>query len=312
VSTPRFADRATRPSRGPTDILAWKLWRRGDPEAADHAALEQLRPALRKLTPDALAAPEAALTWLGHATFCLRLGGLAILTDPIFSRRIQNVVPRQCPLPIEVAALPKIDVVTVSHDHMDHMDFPSLRALGPGPLYVVPLGNAERLRALGLERVIELDWWQSHQEGKLTITLVPARHWSMRMPWTRNDTLWGGFVFRGPEGSAYHAGDTAIGDHYREIGQRLGPIDLAMLPIGAYSPRWFMAPQHQCPEEAGEGFLDLGARRFVAMHWGTFRLTDEPIGEPPVRLRAYFARHQLPSSRLWIPDIGERRHFTAI
>ncbi len=309
----RFDDLATQPRRGPRDILRWKLGDpltgRHEPRPPDARALDQVRPGVRdrEAAAAALARPEAALTWLGHATFALRLGGQLVLTDPVLCARIQGVVARLTPPGVAVDRLPPVDVVTVSHDHMDHMDYWSLRRLPRDALYLVPLGNGARLAPLGLRHVVELDWWQTHRHGTLEITLVPARHWSMRMPWTRNQTLWGGFVYRGPEGVAYHSGDTAFGPHYGEIGARTGRIDWAMLPIGAYSPRWFMEPQHQNPEEAGEGFLALGARLLVAMHWGTFKLTDEPIGEPPARLRAWWAARALPAERLWIPDIAERR-----
>ena len=136
---------------------------------------------------------------------------------------------------------------------------------------------------------------------------MPAAHWSMRSPWDRNATLWGGFVFRGPEGAAYHAGDTAAGAHFAEIGRRAGPIDWALLPIGAYEPRWFMESIHMGPEEAGDGYLALGAKHLLAMHWGTFRMTDEAIGAPPAALRTWWRAHGLPDDRLWILDVGEAR-----
>ena len=294
------------------DSRRWKLGR-GEPRAEDAATLDAVRPGVRDPVAAAagLAERAASLTWLGHASYALRLSGQLVLTDPVLCSRIQNVITRLTPPGVPVEALPPADVVLVSHDHMDHMDFWTLRRLGPGPTYVVPVGNGERLRALGHTKVVELDWWQSCKVcgdgGDLEVTLVPARHWSMRMPWTRNQTLWGGFVVRGREGVAYHSGDTAFGPHFAEIAARVGAIDWAMLPIGAYSPRWFMAPQHQDPEEAGEAFVALGARLFVAMHWGTFKLTDEPIGEPPARLLAWWRERGLPAERLWIPDVGERR-----
>jgi L-ascorbate metabolism protein UlaG (beta-lactamase superfamily) len=187
-----------------------------------------------------------------------------------------------------------------------------LHKLPDEALYIVPLGNAARLGKVGKSNGVELDWWQRHEVGGLEITLVPARHWSMRMPWNRNDTLWGGYVIRGPEGTAYHSGDTAWGDHFAEIGQRFAgaagaPIDWAMLPIGGYAPRWFMEPQHIDPVEAGRAFEALGANNLLAMHWGTFKLTDEAIGEPPARLRAYWAERRLDPARLWILDPGEAR-----
>jgi L-ascorbate metabolism protein UlaG (beta-lactamase superfamily) len=129
----------------------------------------------------------------------------------------------------------------------------------------------------------------------------------MRLPWDRDDALWGGFVVRSADGALYHSGDTGYFDGFKEIGERAGPIDWALLPIGAYEPRWFMEPQHASPEDAGQAFLDLGARQLVAMHWGTFRLTDEPRAEPPERIRAFFAARALDPERLWVLDIGENR-----
>jgi L-ascorbate metabolism protein UlaG (beta-lactamase superfamily) len=310
----RFDDRATQPSRGPRDLWRWKVWDRltgRAPRRADWKAIDAVRPGLRDDGAAALAAGDPVAVWLGHATWALRLGAQLVVTDPVFGRAGKGAVARLVPpgaAPGDPARpLPPVDVVTLSHDHMDHMDLRSLRRLGPAPCYVVPVGNGPRLAALGLPRVVELDWWQSHTEGALTITLVPARHWAMRMPWTRNETLWGGFVIRGPEGVAYHAGDTAYGPHFAEIAARCGPIDWAMLPIGAYAPRWFMAPQHMNAEEAGRAFVELGARHLLAMHWGTFRLTDEAIGEPPEQLRAWVAAEGIAAERIWIVDVGEAR-----
>jgi L-ascorbate metabolism protein UlaG (beta-lactamase superfamily) len=297
----RFDDRATRPQRGPLDILRWKL---GGPGPADSAGF---RPPRRENDGALVRAPEASLTWVGHASFLLRLGGRLVALDPIWSSRIGGTVPRLAPPGVRLEDAGAIDIVCVTHNHMDHMDLPTLRRIGPAALYVVPLGCA---RFVEMPRVVELDWWQSHTDGDLTITLVPSRHWSMRMPWTRNDSLWGGFVVRGPEGCAYHSGDTAMFDGFVEIGRRLGPIDWAMLPIGAYEPRWFMQAQHVNPEEAGQAFCDLAARTLVAMHWATFRLTDEPLGEPPDRIRRFFAERGLDDRRLWLLDIGESRRLS--
>ena len=307
----RFTDRATQPARGPADIFRWRvldrLPGRRRPRADDHAALDEVRPAVRPGGAAALAAGAPTACWVGLAAWMVRTGGLLLAIDPIFSATIQGVVRRLVPPGVALAELPPVDAVLVTHDHMDHMDLPSLRALGDGPTYVVPLGNGPRIARLGARTVVELDWWQSHALGDVTITLVPARHWSMRAPWNRNQSLWGGYVIRSNDGVLYHSGDTAGGDHFAEIGARLGPIDWAMLPIGAYEPRWFMEPQHCDPDDAGAGFLALGARHFLAMHWGTFRLTDEPVGEPPARLRAFWERHGLPAERLWLLDVGEAR-----
>jgi L-ascorbate metabolism protein UlaG (beta-lactamase superfamily) len=211
------------------------------------------------------------------------------------------------PPAVPLAEMPAVDVVLVTHDHRDHMDLPTLARLPDTAQYIVPLGNSARLAHAN---IVELDWWQTHTIGALEITLVPARHWSMRAPWNRNDTLWGGYVIRAPEGIAYHSGDTAWGDHFAEIGS-FAAIDWAMLPIGGYAPRWFMEPQHVDPEEAARGFEALGARNLLAMHWGTFRLTDEPVGEPPARLRAWWRERGLAEDRLWICDIGEVRSLTS-
>jgi L-ascorbate metabolism protein UlaG (beta-lactamase superfamily) len=244
---------------------------------------------------------------VGHASFALRLGGLTVLTDPIWSMRIQGVVPRLRPPGIALEAVGPVDLVTVSHDHYDHLDLPTLKRIGPRARYVVPLGVGATLREAGLPDVVELDWWQSHTLRSLEVTLVPARHWSMRMPWTRNESLWGGFVLRAPEAVVYHAGDTGFFNDFKDIGERIGTIDHALLPIGAYEPRWFMEPQHMNPEDARRAFELLGARTLVAMHWGTFRLTDEPVGEPPWRVRALWEASGDDPSRLWVLDLGETR-----
>ncbi len=300
----RFDDRATRPARGPADMLRWKVLRRSEPRREDFAALDALRPGVQTDGAAALASGDPVAVWIGHATWALRLGGKLVVTDPIWSTKISGVVPRLVPPGVALEAMPPIDIVLVTHDHRDHMDLPTLVRLGDAPLYIVPLGNGRRVRH---PNVVELDWWQTHEVDGLAITLVPARHWSMREPWNKNATLWGGFVVRAREGTAYHSGDTAFGDHFAEIAARVGPIDWAMLPIGGYSPRWFMEPQHVDPTEAARGFEALGARHLLAMHWGTFRLTDEAIGEPPASLRAYWREHELADDRLWIVDVGEPR-----
>jgi L-ascorbate metabolism protein UlaG (beta-lactamase superfamily) len=302
----RFDELATQPARGPGDILRWRFGKR-DPRHPDHATLDAIRPVWREGGAEALAEPAARAVWIGHATWALRLGGKLVVTDPIWSRSISGAVRRLVEPGIELAAMPPIDVVLVTHDHRDHMDLPTLARMPHEALYITGAGNGERLRKLGRRNVVELEWWQSHAHGALTFTFVPARHWSMRMPWNRNATLWGGFVVHGPEGTAYHSGDTAWADHFAEIGARLGPIDWAMLPIGGYAPLWFMESQHIGPEQAGRAFEALGARNLLAMHWGTFRLTDEAVGEPVMRLRAWWAERGLADNRLWIPDLGEAR-----
>jgi L-ascorbate metabolism protein UlaG (beta-lactamase superfamily) len=212
---------------------------------------------------------------------------------------------------VALRKLPRLDVVTVSHSHYDHFDLPTLREIGNDTVYVVPAGNGEILRSQQFAQVVELGWWDTYRfpgAEQLSVTLVPAQHWSMRTPWDRNERLWGGFVLTGPEGTSYHAGDTAFSeDVFRQIGARFPRIDWAMLPIGAYEPEWFMRPQHMGPEEAGRAWEILGAKNLCAMHWGTFDLTDEPPAAPPARLRAWWKERGHDPARLWIFDVGETR-----
>ena len=254
-----------------------------------------------------LASPTPHLTWIGHATFVQRLGGLLLATDPIWSPSI-HTVGRLAPPGVALADTPPLDVVTVSHAHFDHLDLPTLKAIGGETLFVVPKDNGDLLRGAGLRNVVELEWWQTHRVGELRITLVPAQHWSMRSPFDKNRRLWGGYVYESPEGTSYHAGDTAFAaDVFEAIAARFPRIDWAMLPIGAYEPRWFMRRQHMGPEEAGRTWEILGAKNLVAMHWGTFQLTDEPLGEPPERMRAWFSERGHTPERLWILELGETR-----
>jgi len=305
----------TVPDKGLGAVLKWQIF--------DRLAGKRRRDPPGYATPrrendgTALLAPTPHLTWIGHASFVLRLGGALVATDPVFAPRMG---PRRRLTAPGVAPerLPPIDVVTVSHSHYDHMDIPSLRGLAArgSPVFVVPKDNAEILRAAGIERVVELGWWESTAVGGVRVTCVPAQHWSMRVPWDRNARLWGGFVYESRDGVAYHAGDTAMSEGvFQAIGERCPRIDWAMLPIGAYDPPWFMSPQHMGPEEAGRAWELLRARVLVAMHWGTYPLTDEPVSEPPERMRAWFEQHGHPgesaseraSERLWILDVGETR-----
>jgi L-ascorbate metabolism protein UlaG (beta-lactamase superfamily) len=293
-------------NKGLGDIVRWQLGDRllGSPKRPEPPPFTTPRrpndgARLRTMTPH--------LTWIGHASFVQRLGGKLIATDPIFRERLGP--RRRLTAPgIALGDVPPLDVVTISHSHYDHLDLETLRRIGP--LYVVPRDVGELLRDAGLPRVVELGWWETHVMDDLSITLVPAQHWSMRVPWDRNKRLWGGFVYQGTadEPTTYHAGDTALSEQvFRAIADRCPPIDYAMLPIGAYEPRWFMRPQHMDPDDAGQAFEWLGARVFCAMHWGTFKLTDEPIGEPPERIRTYWAKRQLGAERLWLFDVGETR-----
>lgn len=302
----RFDHLATQPARGPKDILRWRvldpLKGQSRPKEAPFVTPQQA------YDKEMVASGAPSLLWIGHASFLLTLGGKRILVDPILGPRVGPIKRLVAP-GIPWKELPPIDIVVITHNHRDHLDTWSVERLGDKPTYVVPLGNSRFLKAAGSNaKIVELDWWQTTGIGSLELMLVPARHWSMHFPWDRNDALWGGCVIRGPEGTAYHSGDTAYWDTFEEIGRRAGPIDWAMLPIGAYEPRWFMEPQHMGPEEATQAAKLLKARHFVAMHWGTFRLTDEPISEPPIRARAACVDQGFPEKNLWIMDVGETRY----
>lgn len=228
------------------------------------------------------------LTWIGHSGFLVGLGGASVLVDPVFSDRIGCVYRRSCRPGLTPDQLPPVDAVLVTHNHYDHLDAPSIDALGRSVPAVVPQGLGRWMADRG-RSAIELGWWQSTRIGPLEITMVPARHWSRRRLADTNRSWWGGYVVRGGGTGVYHAGDTAWFDGFAEIGRRLGPLAAAMLPIGGYDPAWFMEEQHLNPEQAAEAWRELGAEVMVPMHWGSFRLTDEPLSEPIRRLRAWWA-----------------------
>jgi len=288
--------------RGLRHVLKWKLGL--GPEPKRRTPKTAAMPFVTNDGRGLKGAKRPSLTWVGHATYLLQLGGLSILTDPVLSQRVA-VVTRNVAPGLTYETLPTLDVVTVSHNHMDHMDAPTLRRLGPGVRYVVPLGLADWFVGQGLKDVIELDWWQSVEVRGVKITLVPSQHWSRRGVNDTDETLWGGFVYEADGLRAYHSGDTAYFSGFKLIGERCGPIDAAMLPIGAYDPRWFMRAQHMNPEDAVQAFVDLGAQRFFAMHWGTFKLTDEPLDEPPEFTRRVWRERGLAPEQLVIPSIGE-------
>jgi L-ascorbate metabolism protein UlaG (beta-lactamase superfamily) len=286
------------------DVLRWKLGLHDERQArrprrrACVPAVDNDGSALRAGTRD-------TLTWIGHASFLLQAGGCSILVDPVLSRSLSGVVRRHGAPGLDWAALPRIDAVLITHNHRDHMDEPTLKRLGPAPLFLVPMGMASWFRRAGLTRVVEMAWWQTEAVGPVSVTFVPAEHWSRRGARDTNLSWWGGFVVEHEGRRIYHAGDTAWFSGFADIGQRVGRIDVAMLPIGSYAPRWFMHPQHMNPEDAVQAFLALGARQFVPMHWGTFQLADDPIDEAPHLLRQTWDTAGLDASRLVIPAIGE-------
>ena len=260
-------------------------------------------------------AGQVSLTFIGHSTFLIRLAGpggvFSILTDPIFSERcfpVQWMGPRRVRAPgLALEALPPIDAVLVSHNHYDHMDLPSLRALHRRfrPLLLTTLGNARPLRDAGVPDAVELDWWQTVEAGPARVTATPARHFAARGARDRNRTLWAGFMLDVPEGRLLFAGDSGAGPHWTAIRDRLGSPGVALLPIGAYLPREIMQAVHMDPAEAVQARADLGARHAIGMHFGTFQLTDEAIDAPLHALRD--ARAELPQQAFDVLGFGETR-----
>src|SRR5712692_3698280 len=236
--------------------------------------------------PPAIGPDEVVLTFVRHASFLIQVAATTLLIDPVYAERASPVAfagPRRVRAPgVRFDDLPTIAVVLLSHNHYDHCDLATLRALEGRfhPLVVTPIGNGRLLRSAGIGHVEEIDWWQSASAAPLPITLTPAQHFSSRRMVDRNRALWGGFLIEAGGRRILFAGDSGYGPHFREIAARLGPIDLALLPIGAYEPRWFMKDIHMNPAEAVQAHVDLAARQSLAMHFGTFQLTPEAIDEP--------------------------------
>jgi len=278
---------------GLLDILRWKLGLPPHekpllPEAPDIPAA--MVPLNARNIAEAPASGWRAV-WLGHASFLLQGAGVSLLVDPMFSDHCAPLplpsLRRLVPPPCGLRDLPPIDAVLLTHSHYDHLDLPTLRHLGKDLPLLVPEGHAAWLGCKGFNNVTEIPRYQSVEiAAGVKLTATPAQHFTARSPWDRDLAHWCGWLVEGAACKLWHAGDSGYCDVFREIGERFGPIDFGMIPIGAYQPRHIMRPMHINPEEAAQVFLETRCRRAVAMHWGTFRLTDEPLGEPPLRLNA--------------------------
>jgi N-acyl-phosphatidylethanolamine-hydrolysing phospholipase D len=254
-----------------------------------------------------------SITWVGHATVLVQMNGVNVLTDPQWGERASPVSwggPRRLSAPgLAFEDLPRIDVVLISHDHYDHLDLNTVKRLAAAhnPLFLVPLGLKAWFAENRMTRVEEMDWWLEREYRGVKFVCLPAQHFSQRTLTDANQRLWASWSVSSPERRFYFSGDTGYFTFFKEIGQRLGPFDVAALAIGAYEPPEIMEFVHLTPEQAVQAFVDLNARALLGIHWGTFDLAEEPLDEPPQRMLAEMRRRKIDSSRAWIFKIGETR-----
>ena len=261
------------------------------------------------------------ITWVGHATTLLQLGRVNILTDPMWSHRASPLPwmgpSRVTPPAVSQDALPPLDLILISHNHYDHLDRKTVQVLAeqqPNAAWFVPLGLGRLIARWGVKEVRELDWWSGDQLGDIGVACVPARHFSARGLNDRGATLWCGWTVAADGWRVYFAGDTAYHPDFGAIAKGHGPFDAVLLPVGAYEPRWFMGSVHMNPEDAMQAYRDLCDAQspapppaMVPIHWWTFRLTDEPIDEPPARTRRLWSYAGLAADALWLLAHGETR-----
>jgi N-acyl-phosphatidylethanolamine-hydrolysing phospholipase D len=310
------------------DVLRWQFQRlrAGLPPAPrlatpiQKADLEFIH---RNASPDGMV---PASTWIGHATTLMQASGLNVLTDPIFSHRASPVrfagPARLHPAGMRIEELPPIDVVVISHNHYDHLDRDSIRALsrqaGGSPLFLTPLGLKDWLSDLDISNAVELDWWQSHSYRGVEFHCTPAQHWSGRGFYDRDRTLWCAWAVLGPDFHWFFSGDTGYSQDFSDTRRHLarwqsddlgGGFDLALIAVGACLPRWFMSLQHVDLNEAVQVHLDLGAKRSLGVHWGTFSLSDEPLDQPLHELDAARVAKGVPEEQFFLLPIGATRRF---
>ena len=301
----RFFNPHAPTGRSIADVIKWQ--RTSTPVPWPRAVALSPHPA----PPTRVESGHAAVTFVGHATFLVRTAIAAVVTDPVFSSHagpFGRSGPRRVRPPgLRLEQMPPLDLILVSHNHYDHLQPGSLRACaGRGtPVVVAPLGLGLYLRGLGLSDVRELDWWQTTDVGGSHITCVPAQHFSARTPFDRNRTLWCGFIVESGGVRIYFAGDSGYSPQFAEIGRRVRGVDVGLMPIGAYEPRWFMQPMHMNPAEAIRAHLDVAPRVSIGMHFGTFRLTDEGIDEPVRALERARQDQGVAVDAFRVLDVGE-------
>jgi len=290
-------------------VLKWKLTSTPIPWPSSRENIYEAKPDRRMQNDE-----EIGLTFVNHSTMLIQWGKINMLTDPIWGKRagpFNFLGPRRIHPPgIAFENLPPIDIILLSHNHYDHLDIATLKRLSKvhRPYIVTGLGNLKWLASRGIEKVIEFDWWQrSELLNTLEIVFIPAQHFSARSVFDINKTLWGGFALKKGESWIYYSGDTGYCNVFKQVRDKFGPMRLALLPIGAYKPRWFMKTVHMSPEEAVQAHMDLHADRSAAMHYGTFHLSDEGIDEPCLALQLEMERRGIDSDKFWILSPGEFR-----
>ncbi|WP_088072953.1 MBL fold metallo-hydrolase [Gottfriedia luciferensis] len=253
---------------------------------------------------------ETTITWIGHSTFLIQMNGVNILTDPVYAN--QMAFKKRLTQPgLSLSDLPSIDIICISHGHYDHLDFNTIRSFSKDTLFILPIGLKQKFTIRGFKNVHEMNWWESKDFSGVNISFVPAQHWTKRTPFDRNKSHWGGFVFKSSKDCLYHVGDSAYFSGFKEIGKKF-QIDTALIPIGAYEPEWFMKYNHMSPEEAVQAFLDLNAKLFIPMHYGTFKLADDTPFEALERLCSEWQRKKLNTKKLKIALLGETIHHSMI
>jgi L-ascorbate metabolism protein UlaG (beta-lactamase superfamily) len=301
----RFYNQVNAPAKSIWNVIYWRVIGHHSPWPTEVLP----SPNLPLPSP---AEDEIVVTFVNHASSLIQTGTVNILTDPQYNDHASPVSwagPVRVHEPgIAYENLPKVDVVIISHDHYDHMDERTLKMLYKDhkPLFLVGLGNDAHLKAFGItDNVKTVDWWQSVEVGDAKMTFVPAQHFSGRGLFDRNSTLWGGYVIQVGKENLFFAGDTGYGPHFKEIQERFGPMDLSMIPIGSYCPRWFMKAVHVNPEEAVLSHLDLKSKKSFGIHFKTFQMSDEPYDQPVMDLELAKKQYQIPAEDFVAPEFGE-------
>ncbi|MDP2855060.1 MAG: MBL fold metallo-hydrolase [Smithellaceae bacterium] len=304
------------PEHGFASFLRWKLGRAPD-EGPAIIPVQKIPYAPDIVAPDyqRIDHPNPAkiqITWIGHATFLIQVEGINILTDPVFNNKASPLgigFERKSPPGIPFDRLPPIHAVLLSHNHYDHLDLYTVKKLGNSPKYFIPLKLGQWFRDQKITNYTEMDWWNTSIFKGIRVVSVPGQHFSRRAVRDGNKTLWAGWVLETKHGKILFAGDTGYSPHFKEIREKLGPMRLALLPIGSYRPRWFMKTIHMDPPDAVSAHKDLQAEQSIAMHWGTFYIADEPLGEPPLYLKRALKEASISDDSFLIMKFGETRIF---